>query len=247
LATKVTCVHYDPGAPPGAPSSFPEVFSMHAFALIGEQIEPFLRSYGSIVLMLMVFAECGLTTGFFLPGDSALFVAGFLSSQGVLVNVWPLSFGCFVAAVIGNQVAYVTGQKLGPTLFRKPDALIFRPSRLREAEYFFARRGTAAIILARWLPLARTFGPIVAGATRMDGREFLRANLIGAGLWAIGLTHAGYWLGNAWPELGDRLELITAIIVVVSITPMIVHAVARRRRSLDLADSFGGSSGTGPH
>jgi membrane-associated protein len=205
---------------------------MRAFALIGEQVEPFLRSYGGIVLMLMVFAETGLTTGFFLPGDSVLFVAGLLSAQGVLMNIWPLSLGCFAAAVIGNQIGYATGQRLGPTLFRRPDARVFRPTRLREAEDFFARRGTVAVIVARWLPLARTFAPMAAGATRMEPREFARANVIGAGLWAFGLTLAGYWLGNAWPEAGNRLEVITAVIVVVSMAPVAVHALARRRRTL---------------
>jgi membrane-associated protein len=209
---------------------------MRLFALLGDQIEPFLRAYGSIVLILMVFAECGLTTGFLLPGDSALFIAGFLSSQGVLVNIWPLSLGCFVAAVVGSQVAYITGRKLGPTLFRRPDALLFRPARLREARYFFERKGTLALIVARWLPLVRTFGPILAGATRMPPRQFLRANIIGACLWAVGVTHAGYWLGHAWPELGDRIELVTVLIVVVSLAPVLIHLLARpgRRRALDL-------------
>jgi membrane-associated protein len=207
---------------------------MRAFALIGDQIEPFLRSYGSVVLMLIVFAETGLTTGFFLPGDSALFIAGFLSSQGVLINIWPLSLGCFAAAVIGNQIGYATGLRLGPTLFRKPDAKLLRPSRLLDAEAFFDRRGSAAVILARWLPLARTFAPIAAGATRMEIGRFVRASVIGAGLWAVGLTFAGYLLGSTWPGLGDRMEVITAVIVVVSILPMVVHTLARRRRALTL-------------
>jgi membrane-associated protein len=203
------------------------------FALLGVQVEPLLRSFGSfssIGLMLVIFAESGLTTGFFLPGDSALFIAGFLSWQGSLINVWPLALGCFAAAVIGDQIGYATGRRLGPALFRRPDSLLFRPSRLREVEHFFDRRGPAAIILARWLPLVRTFAPIAAGATRMSPREFLRANVAGAALWVFGLTQAGYWLGSTWPELGNRLELVTAVIVLASFMPLALHALARRRR-----------------
>jgi membrane-associated protein len=202
-----------------------------AAALLIDQVEPLLRSFGSIGLMLVIFAETGLTTGFFLPGDSALFIAGFLSWQGVLINVWPLSIGCFVAAVVGDQVGYATGRRLGPTLFRRPDSLIFRQSRLREAEWFFERRGPMAVVVARWLPVARTFVPMVAGATRMPYRDFLRANVIGAAVWVFGVTQAGYWLGRTWPELGNRLELVTLAIVAVSVMPVVYHAVVRRRRA----------------
>jgi membrane-associated protein len=144
--------------------------------------------------------------------------------------------GCFIAAVIGDQVGYATGRRLGPALFRRPDSLIFRQSRLREAEYYFARRGAAAIVIARWIPLVRTFAPVVAGASKMPHDTFTRCNVVGAAVWVFGLTQAGYWLGTRWPELGDRLELVTVLIVVVSLMPLVVHAgLRRRRRTLELA------------
>jgi membrane-associated protein len=205
-------------------------------AIFSDQVEPLLRSFGSVGLMLVVFAETGLTTGFFLPGDSALFVAGFLSWQGVLINVWPLSLGCFVAAVVGDQVGYATGRRLGPALFRRPDSLVFRSSRLREAEWFFERRGAMAVIVARWLPVARTLVPMAAGASRMPYREFVRANVLGAAVWVFGLTQAGWWLGRTWPGLGNRLEWVTLAIVVASTVPVVWHALARRRRAGTLAE-----------
>lgn len=181
-----------------------------------------VKSGGYIALSLIVFAESGLFFGFFLPGDSLLFTAGFLSSQGFL-NIWLLLPLLFVSAVIGDNVGYTFGKKLGPKIFTKEDSLVFHKDHLFKAKSFFEKHGGKSIILARFVPVVRTFTPILAGVGNMNYKVFLAYNLIGGFLWAVGLTLLGYFLGSAFPQVEKYLLLIIGFIVLASIMPGVLQ------------------------
>lgn len=181
-----------------------------------------IRTVGYLGLFGIVFAESGLLIGFFLPGDSLLFTAGFLASQGVL-SIWILAPLCFVAAVSGDAVGYAFGHRIGRRLFHREESLIFRPDHLRRAEVFFECHGGKAIVLARFLPIVRTFTPIVAGIGAMSYPRFAIFNVTGALLWAIGVTLAGYFLGSAIPNVDRYLIPIILLIVAISVAPTAIH------------------------
>src|SRR5918992_739522 len=164
-----------------------------------------LEAFGTIGLFCIVFAESGLLIGFFLPGDSLLFTAGLLASQGTL-NFPLILVGCFVAAVSGDQVGYAFGRRVGPALFRRPDSRIFRQQHVERAQSFFDEHGAKTIVLARFVPIVRTFAPIVAGVGRMHYRTFVTYNVVGGLLWAVGVTLIGYVLGESIPDI-DRYLL----------------------------------------
>jgi len=185
-------------------------------------LENLIRTVGYVGLFAIIFAETGLLIGFFLPGDSLLFTAGFLASQGYL-EIWLLVPICFVAAVVGDAVGYAFGNRVGRGLFRRPESRFFRPEHLIRAERFFERHGGKAVILARFLPVVRTFVPIVAGVGAMRYPRFAAFNLIGGVLWAIGLPCAGYFLGSAIPSVDRYLVPIVLLIIAVSIAPTVIH------------------------
>lgn len=185
-------------------------------------LESLIETVGYIGLWIIIFAETGLLIGFFLPGDSLLFTAGFLASQDIL-NLWILVPVCFTAAVIGDAVGYAFGHRVGRGLFRRPESRFFKPAYLVRAEAFFQRHGGKAVILARFMPIVRTFVPIVAGAGAMHYPRFAAFNVIGGVLWAIGLPVSGYFLGEAIPEVDRYLLPIIALIVIVSILPSVIH------------------------
>jgi len=185
-------------------------------------LEQFTRTIGLFGVFGVVFAETGLLIGFFLPGDSLLFTAGFLASQGVF-DIWPLSLGCFAACVIGNVAAYAFGARVGRKLFERPNSTFFRRETLLKAHEFYERHGARALILARFIPGVRVFAPIVAGTSLMDYRKFTIVNLLGGALWAIGLTWAGYWLGRTIPNVDRYLLPIVALILVLSVLPAVIH------------------------
>jgi membrane-associated protein len=201
------------------------------FALLGELAQSALKSVGFVGLLIAVFAESGLLIGFFLPGDSLLFAAGLLSYTGVLPNIWLIAIGCAIAAVAGDQVGYYTGQRFGPSLFTRPDSRLFKQRYLTEAEEFFERHGSKTILFARLVPIVRTFAPIVAGAGKMHYRRFVVYNVIGGVIWAFTFTFAGYLLGQQFPGLADRLELVVVAIVAVSLIPMAIHYINKRRKA----------------
>jgi membrane-associated protein len=183
--------------------------------------EHLIATFGLIGIFAIIFAESGLLIGFFLPGDSLLFVAGLFASQHKYgINIWVLVLGCFLAAFIGDQVGYTFGHKVGPALFRKPDSKLFKQEYVDRTEAFFEKHGPKTIILARFVPIVRTFAPVVAGVGRMNRRTFLTYNLVGAFLWAVGVTLAGYFLGSAFPVLGKYIEYIAIGIIVVSVIPV---------------------------
>ena len=186
-----------------------------------------LQSFGTHamwIIFLIVFAESGLFFGFFLPGDSLLFTAGVLASQGFM-NIYLLSIGSFIAAVSGDSVGYWFGHTYGRRFFNNPESWVRTPDHITKAEQFYKKHGKKTIILARFVPAVRTFAPIVAGIGNMDYKTFLSYNIIGGLLWGVGMTIAGYFLGSLIPadKVDKYLLPIIAVIVVVSIIPAIHH------------------------
>lgn len=175
----------------------------------------------------IVFAESGLLIGFFLPGDSLLFTAGFLASQGAF-SIIPLVLVCFAAAVVGDSVGYAFGHRVGRRIFTKDDSLLFHRTNLLRAEQFYTRHGGKTIILARFLPIVRTFAPILAGVGAMAYPRFLAYNVVGGALWAIGLTILGYFLGSAIPDVDRYLLPIVVGIIVLSVLPTVAHVLRHR-------------------
>jgi membrane-associated protein len=194
-------------------------------------VEGWLESGGLLLLALIVFAESGLFFGFFLPGDSLLFVAGFLSSEAGehLLPPLPITAGViFVAAVAGDQVGYIFGRKVGPPLFERPDSRLFKKSHLEKARQFFERRGPTAIVLARFVPIVRTFTPIIAGVAGMKYSLFVRYNVIGGLIWGVGVTTLGYFLGEI-QFVRDNLEIAVVVVVLISLLPVAFEFWRHRR------------------
>jgi membrane-associated protein len=189
-----------------------------------------VERFGMVGVFLIVFAESGLLIGFFLPGDSLLFTAGLFASQDRFgMNLPVLLVGCFIAAVVGDQVGYLFGRRVGPALFDRPKSRLFNPKHVVRAHEFFERYGPRTIVLARFVPIVRTFAPIVAGVSNMNYRTFVAYNLIGGFVWAIGVTTAGFLLGRRFPALADNLVYVSAIIVAISLLPGVVEFVKHRR------------------
>ncbi len=170
----------------------------------------------------IVFAESGLLIGFFLPGDSLLFTAGFLASQGFL-DIWVLAGVTFVAAVAGDSVGYSFGKRVGRRLFHRQDSIFFHKKHLEKAERFYEKNGKKTIVIARFMSVVRTFAPIVAGIGDMKYRDFLMFNIIGGFLWSIGLTFSGYFLGQAIPDVDKYLLPIVIGIIIASVLPQTIH------------------------
>lgn len=177
---------------------------------------------GIFAVAAIVFAESGLLVGFFLPGDSLLFTAGFLASQNIL-DIHVLAGACFVAAVVGDSVGYAFGKRVGPRLLKRPDGKIFKKKYIAQAEAFYEQHGKKTIIIARFTPIVRTFAPIVAGLGSMHYRTFLAYNVIGGALWTLGLTYAGYYLGRAIPGVEHYLEPMILLVVFLSLLPALHH------------------------
>ncbi len=194
-----------------------------------------IETVGYLGIFGIVFAETGLFFGFFLPGDSLLFTAGILASQGIF-NIFPLCLILFVAAVSGDSTGYYLGHKFGRRLFRREDSIFFHKDHLLRAQKFYEKHGGKTIILARFMPVIRTFAPVVAGIGSMQYTKFLAYNVVGGFLWAVGLPLTGYFLGKAIPGVDRYLLPIIALIVLASIAPGIYHAVnTKERRSQILA------------
>ena len=170
-------------------------------------------------LFLIVFAESGILAGFFLPGDSLLFTAGLLAAEGIF-NLPLILVGCFVAAVAGDQVGYAFGRRVGPALFRKPDSRFFHRRNVERARAYFAAHGPKTVVLARFIPVVRTFTPVVAGVGHMHYRTFVTYNVVGALLWAVGITGLGYVLGESIPDIDRYLIPGVLVIIAVSFVPV---------------------------
>ena len=188
------------------------------------ELQTLIETVGYAGIFAIVFAESGLLFGFFLPGDSLLFTAGFLASQGIF-NIFILSFGCFLAAVFGDTVGYLFGHKVGRRLFHKKESFFFHKDNLQKAEIFYEKHGGKTIILARFLPFIRTFAPIVAGIGNMHYLTFLIYNIVGGLLWGVGLTFAGYYLGSLIPDFYKYLIPIIIVVIFLSLFPAILHLI----------------------
>lgn len=187
-------------------------------------MEEFLKTVGLIGIIIIIFAETGLLIGFFLPGDSLLFTAGFLASQGVFPIV-PLVIGCFIAAIVGDSTGYMMGKRWGRKLFQHEESLLFKKKYLLNAQAFYERHGAKTIVLARFIPIVRTFAPIVAGIADMNYSRFMTYNVVGAVIWAIGATMLGYFLGTLVPH--DQFEhyllvFLTAFFIITTL-PTVWH------------------------
>jgi membrane-associated protein len=189
-------------------------------------LQTLIKTFGYPVVWAIVFAESGLLVGFLLPGDSLLFVAGFLCSVPTTgLDIRVMAFGCFAFAVLGDSVGYYTGKRFGRKLFDKEDSKFFKKKHLLAAEEFFERQGKTAIILARFMPFIRTFAPIVAGIAAMRYRTFMQYNVVGGLFWGIGLTLLGYFLGTSIGEDNIDKYLIPIVvgIMFISLAPSIFH------------------------
>lgn len=183
-----------------------------------------IQTVGYLGVFAIVFLESGLMVGFFFPGDSLLFTAGFLASQGFL-DIKILIMGCFIAAVAGDSIGYYLGQKFGRKLFSKDDSIWFHKDHLNRAQNFYDKHGGKTIILARFIPVIRAFAPVVAGIGLMRYKRFVAFNLVGGVLWAIAIPLAGYYLGSLIPDVDKYLLPIIGLIVIASILPALHHAL----------------------
>jgi membrane-associated protein len=203
-------------------------------------LEVLVRLVGYPGLIGIVFAETGLLVGFFLPGDSLLFTAGFLASIGVM-DVRILLPALSVAAVVGDQVGFVIGRKAGDALYRRPDSRFFKRKHLVAAHDFYEKYGGKTIFLARFVPIIRTFAPTVAGAARMDYRRFVFFNVAGGIAWVFSMVGGGYLLGQTFPGLKKHIELVVLGIIFVSFLPIAWEMwKARREKAAGLSGSSEG-------
>ena len=196
--------------------------------------ESLITALGDIafwVVLGIIFAECGLLIGFFLPGDSLLFITGlFIASGFISLNIWLACLLLFIAAVAGNAVGYGIGYQVGPALFKREDSRLFKKAYVDKTHSFFDKYGGRAIVLARFVPIVRTFITAIAGVGRMDFKRFMLYSAIGGLLWAVGVTLAGYFLGNI-PFVKSNIELILILIVLISVIPVAIEWLKHRRES----------------
>jgi membrane-associated protein len=186
-----------------------------------------IDTFGLAGMMVVLFAECGLLVGFFLPGDSLLFTAGLLVAGGLVAPLWVVLLLLPVAAVAGNLAGWWIGRKAGPAVFDRPDSRLFKARYVERSREFFERNGARTIVLARFVPVVRTFATVMAGAARMDLRRFALYSLIGGVAWTTAVTLLGYWLGQV-AVVRDHVELFILGIVALSLVPVAIEALRRR-------------------
>ncbi len=193
-----------------------------------------IDTFGLAGTMAVLFAECGLLIGFFLPGDSLLFTAGVLAAGGRIAPLWVMLILLPVAAVVGNLVGYWIGRTAGPALFARPDSRLFKAEHVTRSQAFFERNGARTVLLARFVPIVRTFTTVLAGVSRMDPRRFVLYSVIGGIAWAAGVTALGFWLGRV-AVVRDHVELFIVAVVAVSLLPVGIELIRSRRTAEPLA------------
>jgi membrane-associated protein len=196
--------------------------------------ETLIASVGLVGMTIIIFAETGLLIGFFLPGDSLLFSAGLFAAGGHL-DIWSLAWILTVAAILGDATGYWIGRKLGSTLYERPDSMLFKRKHLDQTREFYEKHGGKTIILARYIPIVRTFAPTVAGVAGMSYRSFAIFNVVGAFLWIWSLLFAGYLLGRTVPGIKDYIHVIVVGIVVLSVLPIVFKWLKVRGASASTA------------
>ncbi len=203
-----------------------------------EALLNFITGLGVIAVLFVIYAESGLLIGFLFPGDSLLFTAGFLVQQGIgsfaHINIHVFAFLLFLCALFGQQTGYLFGKKVGRKLFERPNSRFFRKENLVRTEQFYGKHGPIAIVLACFVPIIRTFVPIVAGVSKMSYRQFLPYNITGAFLWTYGFTYLGYYAGKVLHEMGVNVEVAALIIIFLSISPMLWHALHTKEKRTKL-------------
>jgi len=197
-----------------------------------------LGSWAVVGILLIIFAECGILLGFFLPGDTLLFLAGLLvatahaGGDGIDISLWLFIGLLTVAAFIGNVVGYWIGYEVGPAVFSRPDAKLLKPEHIERSAAFFAKYGKVTIVIARFVPVVRTVATVMAGASKMDRRIYLIYSAVGGALWVTVVTVAGYFLGQI-PWVADNVDLIfvvaAAVVVAAAAAPAVLHMVQRRQ------------------
>ncbi|AXK35921.1 DedA family protein [Streptomyces armeniacus] len=207
-----------------------------------------IQTFGLIGILTIVFAESGLLIGFFLPGDSLLFTTGLLVTTGQYLH-YPLWLVCLlivIAAVAGDQVGYLFGRKVGPSLFKRPDSRLFKQENVEKAHEFFEKYGPKSLVLARFVPIVRTFTPIIAGVSRMNYRTFVIFNVVGGILWGAGVTLLGASLGKV-DFVHAHIESILILIVLLSVLPIVIEYLRARRSSANAAaaDTSANAAGDG--
>ena len=182
-------------------------------------------------VMLVIFAETGLLIGFFLPGDSLLFTLGmFVGTGHVGVHIWAAAPLVWLAAIAGNQTGYLIGRKAGPAIFNRPDSRLFKQEHVDRTSDFFERHGGKAVTLAQFVPIVRTFTPVIAGVGKMHYRHFITFNVLGATFWAFGITWLGYFLGS-FEWIRENIDAMILVIVFISVAPMLASAISKFIRS----------------
>jgi len=195
----------------------------------GTDLQGLIASIGYLGIFGMTFAESGLFFGFFLPGDSLLFTAGFLASQNIF-NIWILLPLITLGAIGGDSVGYWTGKKFGGWLVKQKESFFFQKKHLESARRFYEKHGGKTLILARFMPAIRTFAPIVAGMADMHYGSFVTYNVVGGFLWSFGLTLLGFFLGSVIPDADKYLLPIIGVIILVSVLPAVIHFIKDRRK-----------------
>ncbi|MFI8290688.1 DedA family protein [Streptomyces sp. ms191] len=214
---------------------------MNTLALGPSWLDPdyLIQTFGLIGVLVIVFAESGLLIGFFLPGDSLLFTTGLLVTTGKLdTPLWLVCTLVALAAILGDQVGYLFGRKVGPSLFKRPDSRLFKQENVEKAHEFFEKHGPKSLILARFVPIVRTFTPIIAGVSRMNYRSFIIFNIVGGLLWGVGVTLLGASLGKI-DFVHEHIEAILILIVLISVVPIAIEFLRARSQNKKAARAQG--------
>jgi membrane-associated protein len=184
---------------------------------------------GYLLLVGIVFTETGLLVGLFLPGDSLLITAGLLAGMGSL-NIWWLNGLVIAAAIVGDSTGYAIGRRLGPRIFTRPKSMLFNPRHVQRTQRFYEKYGAKTIVIARFVPIVRTFAPVLAGVGSMRYRRFLTYNVVGGIGWVVSMTMAGYLLGQTVPNISKHIHELVIIIIVLSVIPIAVEVYRERRK-----------------
>ncbi len=199
--------------------------------------ETIIQTGGLLLIAFIVFAESGLLFGFFFPGDTLLFAAGLLASQGQF-SILAVIAVIVVSAIAGGQVGYIIGQRYGPRLFRKKDGILFRHEYIERSEKFYEKHGGKTIMLARFIPIVRTFAPVVAGIGNMDKKRFAFYNIVGSSIWGISVTLLGYYFGSKIPNIDKFLLPIIGFVMIASFAPALYHIISNPKSRKQLVKKF---------
>ena len=201
---------------------------IHSFFSNVYNVPELIRLVGFYGIVAVIFAETGLLIGFFLPGDSLLITAGLFAARGDF-NIVTLILSLIPAAIVGNATGYYIGHRTGMALYQRPDSLLFRREHLRMTHEYYERHGGKTIVLAQFIPILRTFAPVVAGVGKMGYKQFATYNIVGAILWITSMTLGGYTLGNLVPNIEQRIHYVVAAVIAVSLMPPAIAWLRRRR------------------